>query len=352
WKAERGTPYVPSPILYGDQLYFTQSNQGILTSLLASDGSDVFERTRVPDLGDIYASPVGADGRTYFVGRRGTTVVIEHGQELKVLATNQLADNFHASPALAGGQIFLRGMRFLYCLEEGAKATGFTINAGTTNGGTRALLETIAKRALPKDYPGKGHQIFVDNWFKTAGPKGGEVGRLWKEQVRLFPHMENKGHSFIRILDYVRTEGGPPTPAEPKHGNRHIKNKQKAEIRREAGTVTPGVTGAVAGSVRSHDGQAMGGVMVSAFDDRNRQSISVFTQLNGTFQIDGLHQANYRIRARLPGQRDHWIEDVALGDDKIAVTMEPARGRELEEQRPATSAFAQLKFDSPRRRDW
>ena len=411
WKAERGTPYVPSPILFDGRLYFTQSNQGILTSLNASDGSEAIARTRIEDLGDIYASPVGADGRIYFVGRKGTTVVIESGSEFKVLATNQLDDNFHASPALAGKQIFLRGKRFLYCLEEGGKAGGGKVTssaapipkvpastpvdpkkalgdrlrqmveAGTITGEEsielyvaafpeekenvkqwlaglkadaelREILQTIAKRAIPKDYEGgEKHQPFVDLWFASAPPeKANEVGRLWKEQGRLFPDMENRGESFIRILDYVRTNGGKPAPAQPKHGNPHIKKKQKAEIRRQAGTVTPGVTGAVAGSVESQDDKAMGGVMVSAFDDKNRQSISVFTQSDGSFQIDGLHQADYRIRARLPGQRDHWVEDVKLGDEKIAVTMEPAQGRELEEQRPASDAFAQLKFDSPRDR--
>lgn len=201
WQADRGTPYVPSALLYGDQLYFTQSNQGILTSLQIEDGAEVIERTRVPDLGDIYASPVGAQNRIYLTGRRGNTVVFEHGKELKVLATNRLTENFHASPAIAGNQLFLRGMRHLYCLQAGAKGGN-----ATAEGKTRALLESIAKRKLPDDYPGEGHQIFVDNWFKTAGPKGAEVGRLWKEQQRLFPDMENRGHSFIRILDYVRRD--------------------------------------------------------------------------------------------------------------------------------------------------
>lgn len=425
WRADRGTPYVPSPILYDGQLYFTQSNQGILTSLRAEDGSEVIERTRVPDLGDIYASPVGADGRIYFVGRKGTTVVIEPGNEFKVLATNQLDDNFHASPALAGKQLFLRGMRFLYCLEEGGSADGTKVTAaprpepepvakgeaqadpkkalsdrlrGMVEAGkltaeesielyltafpeeeenvkrwlagmgeeakTRSLLEQIAKREIPKDYPGgNGHQPYVERVMKGFSPEQmGRLGQLWKAQERLFPDMENRGESFVRILDHVRS-GKTLPPGKPKaapkgkakakspaEGNPHIKRKVKAEIRRVEGTITPGVTGSVAGSVKSKDGKAMGGVMVSAFDDDNRQSVSVFSQLDGSFQINDLHEADYRIRARLPGQRDHWVEDVKLGDDKIAVTMEPATGRELEEQRPATDAFAQLKFDSPRDR--
>ncbi|MEM9478761.1 MAG: PQQ-binding-like beta-propeller repeat protein [Verrucomicrobiota bacterium] len=120
WKAQRGTPYVPSPILYDGLLYFTQSNQNVMTCVDAKTGNPVIERVRLPGLAGLYASPVGAAGRIYFTDRRGKVVVLEHGRELKVLATNQLDDQFHASPALAGRQLFLRGTRHLYCLEESA----------------------------------------------------------------------------------------------------------------------------------------------------------------------------------------------------------------------------------------
>lgn len=118
WRSSSGTPYVPSPLLYDGQLYFTQANQGILTSMMADDGRVLVDRMRIPDMGDIYASPVGADGRIYFAGRRGMTLVMERGDVFKALSTNALDDTFHASPALAGRQLFLRGMRFLYCLED------------------------------------------------------------------------------------------------------------------------------------------------------------------------------------------------------------------------------------------
>lgn len=123
WKVERGTPYVPSPVLYDGLLYFTQSNQNLMSCVDAKDGSRVIERDRLPGLGGIYSSPVGAAGRIYMTDRKGTTLVLERGRETKALATNQLDDHFHASPALAGKQLFLRGMRFLYCLEEGRPPT-------------------------------------------------------------------------------------------------------------------------------------------------------------------------------------------------------------------------------------
>ncbi len=90
--------------------------------------------------------------------------------------------------------------------------------------------------------------------------------------------------------------------------------------------------------------------MISAFDAGRRQSTSVFSQADGSFRIESLSDATFKIRARLPGQRDEWIENVKLGKESISITMESAAGKDLEVQRPASSAFAQLKFESPRDR--
>jgi outer membrane protein assembly factor BamB len=118
WRHDRDTPYVPSPLLYGDLLYFNKSNNAVLTCLDARTGKPVVEATRLPELSNIYASPVGAAERVYFVGRDGTTLVLQHGPRLEPLATNRLDDAIDASPAIAGKQLFLRGRKFLYCLES------------------------------------------------------------------------------------------------------------------------------------------------------------------------------------------------------------------------------------------
>lgn len=118
WKLNRGTPYIPSPVLYGGRLYFVQSNQAILSAVEAASGRTSIERTRLPDLANVYASLVGADGRIYVVGRYGKTLVLKHSDKFEVLATNTLKDRFDTSPALAGNQIFLRGRRSLYCIER------------------------------------------------------------------------------------------------------------------------------------------------------------------------------------------------------------------------------------------
>ena len=119
WSKRRGTPYIPSPILYDGMLYFNQSNQAILTCLDSKTGDTIMQRTRLPDISRIYASPVGADGRIYIMGRNGTTLVLQRSKKLKVLATNKLDDPIVASPALVRNQLFLRGRNFLYCIAEG-----------------------------------------------------------------------------------------------------------------------------------------------------------------------------------------------------------------------------------------
>ena len=118
WRRELGTPYVPSPILYDGLLYFTQSNQAILSCVDAKTGKVLMERTRLPALSNVYASLVGAGNHLYVVGRYGKTAVIKRTGKFDLVATNTLDDRFDASPAIVGNQLFLRGHKFLYCIER------------------------------------------------------------------------------------------------------------------------------------------------------------------------------------------------------------------------------------------
>ena len=114
WQYDRDTPYTPSPLLYGDSLYFLKRNNGVLTKLDAATGQVHYGPERLEDISNVYASPVGATNRVYVVGREGATVVIDHGSQFKVLAVNHLDDGFDASPAIVDNEIYLRGKRYLY----------------------------------------------------------------------------------------------------------------------------------------------------------------------------------------------------------------------------------------------
>jgi outer membrane protein assembly factor BamB len=120
WTLDRDTPYAPSPLLFNGVLYILKSNNGILSVFDSKTGTPHYRAQRLRDVPNVFASPVGADGRVYIAGADGTTLVIRHGPTFEILASNALDDGFMASPALVDNEIYLRGAKYLYCIAEGA----------------------------------------------------------------------------------------------------------------------------------------------------------------------------------------------------------------------------------------
>lgn len=118
WEHHRDTPYVPSPLLYGDNLYITKSNSGILSRFNLRTGQSHYGPQRLDGISEIYASPVGAAGRVYIFGRDGNALVLEDSEEYKILAKNSLDDGFDASPAIVDKEMYLRGYKYLYRISE------------------------------------------------------------------------------------------------------------------------------------------------------------------------------------------------------------------------------------------
>jgi outer membrane protein assembly factor BamB len=116
WSLDRDTPYVPSPLLHQGILYLLKSNSGVLSAFDAQTGARVYGPQRLPGVRSVYASPVAVGDRIYIASREGTTLVIKAGQDFEVLATNELDDEFDASPAIAGDELYLRGQGYLYCI--------------------------------------------------------------------------------------------------------------------------------------------------------------------------------------------------------------------------------------------
>ena len=118
WQVDEATPYVPSPLLYGDKIYVCSVLKGIVSCYEAKTGKPHFVKKRLDAIKEIYASPTGAAGRVYFVSREGKTQVIKNSGKFEILATNTLDDKIDASPAIVGDQIFLKGKTHLYCIAK------------------------------------------------------------------------------------------------------------------------------------------------------------------------------------------------------------------------------------------
>ena len=119
WRYEKGTAYVPSPILYGDYLYLV-TDAGALTCLEAGTGKMIYQ-SRLPIAAKYTASPVAFDGKLLFVSEDGDGVLMRAGPTPEVLSVNSLGEPMYASPAISAGKIFLRGENSLYCIANRSK---------------------------------------------------------------------------------------------------------------------------------------------------------------------------------------------------------------------------------------
>jgi outer membrane protein assembly factor BamB len=118
WANDRGNSYTPSPVLFDNKLYFVSDN-GLLSCLNFLTGGPYYRQQRLPQPYNFKASPVGANGKLYLSTETGDVVVVKMGETYEVLATNTLKDqSFIATPAIAGGSLYLRSQEALYCIRQ------------------------------------------------------------------------------------------------------------------------------------------------------------------------------------------------------------------------------------------
>ena len=117
WSSPRGSPFVPSPILYGEQLYLVHDMASIVTSLNARTGQALWQgRLGVARREGFSASPVAVDGKIFFTNDDGETFVIRAGPTFDLLHTNRIGEATLASPALADGKWYIRTERNLFAI--------------------------------------------------------------------------------------------------------------------------------------------------------------------------------------------------------------------------------------------
>ncbi len=116
WRNERSMPYIPSPILVGDYLHIMNDN-GVYTCLEPKSGKTLSTGRK---LGAVNSSPVSVAGRVYFFEDSGACTIVENGPNFSEVARNELGEATYTTPAIAGGQLFVRTESHLICI--GAKA--------------------------------------------------------------------------------------------------------------------------------------------------------------------------------------------------------------------------------------
>lgn len=116
WSTQKGAPYLPTPVVYGDYLYSCAGN-GVLTCYRASTGERIYQE-RLGKGGYFTSSPVGAGGRVYFAAEDGDVYVVKAGPQFELLATNKMPEVTMASPAVSGKMLIYRTLKHVYGLAS------------------------------------------------------------------------------------------------------------------------------------------------------------------------------------------------------------------------------------------
>ena len=117
WKTTRGSPFVPSPLVYGDYLYLVNDMSSIITCLNAKTGETMWqERLGRPRREGVSASPVVVDDKLFVTNDDGHTFVLKTGPAFELLHTNDIGARTLASPALVNGTWYIRTARELIAI--------------------------------------------------------------------------------------------------------------------------------------------------------------------------------------------------------------------------------------------
>ena len=104
--------------MVGDQFY-TLLDRGFLTAHDAKTGREIYGRQRIAvDAGAFSASPWSYNGKIFVLSEDGDTFVIRAGPVFKLLGRNSLNEMALASPAVAGGSLFIRTATKLYRISK------------------------------------------------------------------------------------------------------------------------------------------------------------------------------------------------------------------------------------------
>jgi outer membrane protein assembly factor BamB len=112
WSATKGSPYTPTPLVYGD-VFYTCADNGVLSAYEARTGTRIYQE-RLPS--SFSASPVAADGRIYLASEDGDVFVVKAGPKYELLAKNSMGKALMATPALSDGVLIVRAENLIYAL--------------------------------------------------------------------------------------------------------------------------------------------------------------------------------------------------------------------------------------------
>jgi outer membrane protein assembly factor BamB len=116
WRKTRGSPYTPTPIVYGGLLYVCNDN-GVLTVYEAASGAQLYAHRIGTTNSTFSASPVAGRGHLYFSSEDGEVFVVKAGRAYELVATNRMGEALMATPAISDGILIVRGQQHVFAVR-------------------------------------------------------------------------------------------------------------------------------------------------------------------------------------------------------------------------------------------
>ena len=121
WRFKEFPSDCVTPLFYRQKLFVLDGDHQMMTCLEPQTGAKKWQG----NLGvrDIFrASPTGADGKIYCLSENGTVVVLDAGNEFRILSTISMGEApVRSSIAVAHGALFIRTAKNLYCVRSLAR---------------------------------------------------------------------------------------------------------------------------------------------------------------------------------------------------------------------------------------
>ncbi|HIF34524.1 MAG TPA: serine/threonine protein kinase [Planctomycetes bacterium] len=112
--SHRAASNIASPLAYDGRLFVVKKG-GISAAFDLKTGKVVWEKKRIRNYGNYFASPVAAGGYIYVPGENGSIVVLRSANEVDIVAKNDIGDSIVASPAIANNLLYVRTVNKLFC---------------------------------------------------------------------------------------------------------------------------------------------------------------------------------------------------------------------------------------------
>lgn len=114
WHETNAQCYVPSPVVTGGYLVVAD-DRGTANCYDAASGERLWQER----LGKHFsASLITAGGLVYVIADDGKTAIVRPGEELDLVAENELGECCYSSPAIAHNQLYIRGEKHLFCIGQ------------------------------------------------------------------------------------------------------------------------------------------------------------------------------------------------------------------------------------------